>query len=227
MLPLEKKARKDGFLVIIGIDEAGRGPLAGPVVASAVFLKEYKFKSKIADSKKISPQEREEAFHEIWQKAHVGVGIMNESVIDQINILQATYLAMNTAVRQLMVNLKIPQQNEEGFHKKVCLFVDGNRFKNEHPYTYKTIIDGDEFVLSIACASIVAKVIRDRILNIYDRVYPQYGFGRHKGYATLAHKRALKEYGPSVIHRRSFHPDFSILSEEDEDHYDYKATTIR
>ena len=195
---------KKGFLWIAGIDEAGRGPLAGPVVASSVILKTKKFRYPIRDGKTITPRQREEAFHEIHQKAYVGVGIMSESVIDEHNILRATFLAMSNAVDQLVARLPLSATRQEDFQKSMILLVDGNRFQSRLPFAYQTIVDGDAKVLSIACASIVAKVIRDRILNIYDRVFPQYGFKTHKGYPTRAHKEALKVHGPSLIHRRSF-----------------------
>lgn len=198
----ESEANKDGFAFVIGIDEAGRGPLAGPVTAAAVLLKEKHFQKRIDDSKKLSATERVEAFHEIYQKAYVGVGIMSESVIDRNNILEATYLAMHNAVVDLIDGH--PECNNDSFLKNVFLFVDGNRFKSELPYSYKAIVDGDQHVLSIACASIVAKVIRDRILQTYDKIYPQYGFKSHKGYSTIEHKRAIRRHGLCLIHRKSF-----------------------
>jgi ribonuclease HII len=199
MLDYEDRLKKKGYQCVIGIDEAGRGPLAGPVVASAVVLHTKRFKNRIDDSKKMNPQEREEAFFEIYQKAYVGVGIMSEAVIDEINILQATFRAMSNAVEDLMY--KLPEERKED---KVCLLVDGNRFKSHLTYDHKTIIDGDAQVFSIACASIVAKVTRDRILNIYDKVFPQYGFRNHKGYCTATHRERIKEHGLCLIHRRTF-----------------------
>ena len=199
MLNFEKKAKTEGFNVIIGVDEAGRGPLAGPVVAAAVFLRTQKFSSPINDSKKISPLLREQAFHEIQKKAVIGVGIISETVIDRCNILMATFIAIERAVQELMS--RIPEcQNAQD----VCLLIDGNQFKSSLPYAYQTIVKGDEKVLSIMCASIVAKVTRDRILNIYDHIFPHYGFKQHKGYATEAHREVLQELGPCEIHRRSF-----------------------
>lgn len=184
----------------MGVDEAGRGPLAGPVVASAVLLKNRKFTSRIADSKKMSPSQRDKAFHEIYENAYVGVGIMNETIIDEINILQATFQAMNNAVENLCAQVK-----EECVRTQLYLLIDGNRFSKDVPYSYLTIVDGDAKVFSIACASIIAKVTRDRILNIYDRVFPEYGFRSHKGYPTVFHKQAIREHGLCLIHRKSFH----------------------
>jgi len=194
----ERLARQEGYTLLIGIDEAGRGPLAGPVVASAVSIVDPTFQSRIQDSKTISPRQREAAFLEIMDKAHVGIGIISEAVIDEVNILNATFLAMTNAVNQLFERLP-PQEH------KVLLMVDGDRFKSDLPYKSKTIVDGDAHVLSIACASIIAKVTRDRILVSYDRIFPQYGFAKHKGYPTAQHKEAIKINGLSPIHRRSFH----------------------
>ena len=204
MLDVESKLKRKGFRFIFGLDEAGRGPLAGPVVASAVFLKKNKFRSKIDDSKKLNPLQREEAFHEILEKAHIGVGIVSETVIDEHNILQATFHAMTNAVLQLTRRLPHSNVNHKDFALKVCLLIDGPYFKSDLPYAYQTIIRGDGAVLSIACASIVAKVIRDRILIAYDKIFPQYGFKDHKGYPTPRHKEAIRRHGLSIIHRKTF-----------------------
>lgn len=204
MFRFENQARRKGFRLIIGIDEAGRGPLAGPVVASAICLKKRKFRSKICDSKKINSRQREEAFHEILQNAHVGVGIMNEAIIDTENILRATFHAMAQAVYRLIMRLPVDEAHRKDLNRDVCLLVDGNSFKTDLPYFYRTIIGGDDLSASIACASIVAKVTRDRILNVYDRVFPQYGFRQHKGYPTKAHRAAIQIHGLSIIHRKTF-----------------------
>lgn len=195
MIDFELSIKDEGFDHIIGIDEAGRGPLAGPVVAGAVLIRDYRFTSKIADSKKISARQREAAFHEILENAAVGVGIISETVIDRINILEATYLAMNNAAAKVL---------QEAGHGRSCLLVDGNRFKSDLPADYKTVTAGDSKSFSIACASIVAKVIRDRILTAYDQIYPEYGFKQHKGYGTVKHRQAIVRHGPSLIHRKSF-----------------------
>ena len=213
MRAFEKKALQKGFELVIGIDEAGRGPLAGPVVASAVSLRTFRFKTRISDSKKLSPRQREEAFHEIFDQAYVGVGIISEAVIDEINILEATFVAMNNAVRQLVLRYSaVHKKNISAGH--VHLLVDGNRFKSDLPYSYQTVVDGDESILSIACASIVAKVTRDRILRTYDQIFPAYGFKEHKGYPTAQHKEVLKRLGPTLIHRRSFHPNLDFEEQE-------------
>ena len=204
MLCFEQQAKDRGHLLVLGIDEAGRGPLAGPVVAAAVCLREVTFENRIADSKELSPRQRTLAFPEIFEKAFVGVGIMSEAVIDEHNILQATFFAMRNAVVHLLGRL--PSELKEGIRRgrDVCLLVDGNRFISDLPYAYQTITNGDNRSLSIACASIVAKVSRDRMLTVYDRLYPQYGFLKHKGYPTQQHKQAIREHGLSPIHRRTF-----------------------
>jgi len=188
----EKKLSKFGYKLIAGVDEAGRGPLAGPVVAGAVILKELRFREEINDSKKLSPKKREKAYKEIIVKAVVGIGIVDEKVIDRINIYQATKRAMEIAVS----NLNIPPD---------IVIVDGTiKLKTACPS--RCIIRGDAKSLSIAAASIIAKVTRDSIMRKYDLEYPHYGFARHKGYPTKAHKAALKCHGPSPIHRFSFRP---------------------
>ncbi len=197
MLYYENKLKKKGYKVIIGVDEAGRGPLAGPVVAAAVALKTCRFRNRIDDSKKLTPRQRENAFLEIDRKALFGIGIVNEKIIDRVNILQATRLAMEQAVSELLDKLK--KKRRQNMH----LLVDGNvQLETLLPVT--NIIRGDSRSKSIACASIMAKVTRDRIMDIYDKAYPQYGFIKHKGYCTRLHRLALEKFGPSIIHRRSF-----------------------
>jgi len=190
MLSHEKKAKSRGFTVIAGIDEAGRGPLAGPVVASAVILTDLKFTHRIDDSKKLSPRKRELAYQEIITKAIVGIGTAPEDVIDQINIRKATILAMKNAVTNLGVD---PDY----------LLIDG-RLELDVPHKQKCIIRGDSKSLSIAAASIVAKVTRDRMMKSYHRLYPGYRFDLHKGYGTKAHIMKIKRFGLSPIHRRTF-----------------------
>lgn len=196
MLRYERKLKRKGFDLIIGVDEAGRGPLAGPVVASAVILKNSRFKNRIDDSKKLSAPARQKAFREIVKKSIFGIGIMNEKIIDRLNILKATQLAMEQAVSILVDKLNT---RSKGIH----VIVDGNVTLNIGlPYT--KIINGDSKSKSIACASILAKVIRDRIMELYDRIFPEYKFFKNKGYPTKEHIAILKELGPSLIHRKSF-----------------------
>jgi len=204
MLHYETQAQKEGLRFILGVDEAGRGPLAGPVVAAAVCLKDHHFKNAINDSKQMTPQAREEAFHEIFDKAYVGIGIISEAAIDIINILNASHMAMEMAVEKLIRSMPPEIISHKTFGRQVMLLVDGNIFRTQLLYQYKTVVEGDCKSLSIACASIIAKVYRDRILNAYDKIFPQYGFARHKGYPTEDHRLAIKKYGASMIHRRSF-----------------------
>ncbi len=181
-----------GTEFVAGMDEAGRGPLAGPVVAAAVIFPKDIFIPYVNDSKKVSAKRREELFHIIYEKAvGVGVGIVDNERIDQINILNATFLAMTQAVG----NLKPHPQH---------ILVDGTFFLEEHiPYT--NIIDGDAKCFSIAAASIIAKVTRDSLMREFDEIYPQYGFAKHKGYGTKRHLEAIHKFGLCEIHRRSFH----------------------
>jgi len=174
------------------------------VVASAVMLKSTSFRSQIADSKKLTLRQRHAAFHEIFERACVGVGIMNEAVIDEHNILRATWFAMTNAVRDLVPRLPSEMKPRIRQRKSILLLVDGNLFRTDLPYAYRTIVSGDNLSLSIACASIVAKVVRDRLLESYHKVFPQYGFFRHKGYPTRQHRAAIREFGPSPIHRMTF-----------------------
>jgi len=200
----ETQAQTQGLRFVFGVDEVGRGPLAGPVVAAAVCLHQFEFKNKINDSKQISPKAREAAFHEIFEKAYVGIGIIGENAIDIVNILNASHLAMEMAVKELIRRLPPEIVNKEGFATQVGLLIDGNIFRTELPYKYQLIVGGDAKCFSISCASIVAKVYRDRILEVYDKIFPQYGFAQHKGYPTEFHREAVKKYGSTIIHRKSF-----------------------
>ena len=188
----EERARQRGFRLIAGIDEAGRGPLAGPVVAAAVVLPDRYSHPDINDSKKLTSRSRELLFEVIRADAlAVGIGVVDSRVIDELNILRATLLAMREAVADLQV---VPD----------CLLVDGNQsVPLEIPQ--ETIVKGDGRSVSIAAASIVAKVSRDRIMEIYHRQFPYYNFFKNKGYGTAEHRRAIREHGFCKIHRRSFH----------------------
>jgi ribonuclease HII len=207
MLYYENKAKRNGYQFVIGVDEAGRGPLAGPVVAAAVSLKSRRFENRIYDSKRLRPLERERAFEEIRRKSAVGVGIIDEDIIDKDNILEATRQAMENAVFNLLANLFSKKELKKNkLSDKIFILVDGNHLSLNLPYKYKNIIAADTKSLSVASASIIAKVIRDRIMVIYDRLYPQYGFRKHKGYPTREHLKALRVNGPSKVHRASFGP---------------------
>ena len=198
MLYYERKFKRKGYNLIIGVDEVGRGPLAGPVMAAAVTLKTVRFKNRIDDSKKLTPSQREHAFGEIVNKSVFGIGIINERVIDRLNIAVATRMAMEQAISGLIDKLKTNHRHH------IHILVDGN-IKLDIDLPFTNIIRGDSKSKSIACASILAKVIRDRIMSLYDRIYPQYGFLKHKGYSTKEHRLALKRFGPSLIHRTSFY----------------------
>jgi ribonuclease HII len=188
----EHKFRRKGFTVIAGVDESGRGPLAGPVVASCVILHKKRFSNPIRDSKQLSAKRREAAYKEIADNATVGIGIIDETTIDEVNIYQASLRAMEVAVGNLGTT---PDY----------VLVDGiARLHITHPHT--CIKGGDAKSITIAAASIAAKVTRDAIMQRYDSRYPHYGFAQHKGYPTKAHLRALKRFGPSPIHRTSFTP---------------------
>jgi ribonuclease HII len=190
-LEIELSLWSKGIRNIAGIDEAGRGPLAGPVVAAAIVFPSGTLIKGVEDSKKLSEKRREELFPMIKEQAlSVGVGIVAHDVIDRVNILQATILAMHKAIDALTL-------------KPEFVIVDGNYFRhNEYPY--KTIIDGDEQSFTIAAASIVAKVTRDRLMREFHVQYPLYGFAQHKGYGTKQHLEAIRRYGLCDIHRRSF-----------------------
>jgi ribonuclease HII len=193
-LEFERAAHRAGFIRIGGVDEAGRGPLAGPVVAACVVLPEsLTGLDGLRDSKQVPPERRRELYlrlHELG--AAIGVGMVDNQTIDRLNILQATYLAMQRAV----AGLEIPPDH---------LLIDGNR---QPPWANSatTVVAGDARCLSIAAASIIAKVTRDRIMDDYDRLYPAWGFCRHKGYGTAEHLDAIRRFGICDLHRRSFQP---------------------
>ena len=199
----EKKLWKKGYKLVAGLDEAGRGPLAGPVVAAAVIFN-FKFPNKflikqfpmIKDSKKMTVKQREATYEFLTNHPDIkwGVGIVSEKVIDKINILEATKLAMKKAVGGV-------SDTPPDF-----LLLDGN-FKLENiNLPQKSIIKGDSKVFSISADSIIAKVTRDRIMQKYHKKYPEYNFLKHKGYGTKAHFASLQKFGPCKIHRKSFYP---------------------
>ncbi len=187
----ENECWQSGYRYVCGVDEAGRGPLAGPVVAAAVILPQNYWLEKINDSKKINVTLREKLFDEIYQTAlAVSVGIVSPEEIDRINILQATLCAMQKAVERLSVQPDV-------------VLVDG-RDAPELSVPCKAIIKGDSLSFTIAAASIIAKVTRDRMMQQYDLQYPQYGFAKHKGYGTRDHRERIMRFGASPIHRKSF-----------------------
>jgi ribonuclease HII len=196
-------------LFVAGIDEAGRGPLAGPVVAACVILDRGDFSDgnncEINDSKKLSKLRRKKIFFELKNKAKFGVGIVDEKIIDEINILEATKLAMLRAYLDLQKKYKISPQ---------IILVDGNfiPFKKQDKISeILAIVKGDQKSFSIAAASIIAKETRDQIMCDLDQKYPQYGFAKHAGYPTQFHREKIREHGICEFHRKSFEPIKSIL----------------
>ena len=195
----EKKLWKKGSKIVVGLDEAGRGPLAGPVVAGAVFIfkkdfSEIKKIKSVRDSKKLSGKKRKEVYDILINNPRIkwGIGVVSEKVIDKINIFEANKLAMKKAIKSLK-------------KKPDFLVLDGN-FKIDVPFNQKSIIKADKKVFSCSIASIIAKVTRDRIMERYHKKYPLYKFNRHKGYPTKLHFKLLKKHGPCKIHRKSFGP---------------------
>lgn len=196
MCSYEIKGYEDGVQFIAGIDEVGRGPLAGPVVTAAVILPNNIFIPKLNDSKKLSAKLRDELFEIIHEKAiAIGIGIRNEQCIDEINILNATKEAMKDAIYALN-----PQPD--------LLLIDAVKL-DDVKIKQKNIISGDALSVSIAAASIIAKVTRDRMIEEMEGLYPQYGFAKHKGYGTREHIDAIKKYGICPIHRISFTKNFT------------------
>ncbi|MCG9126111.1 ribonuclease HII [Candidatus Poribacteria bacterium] len=191
MYSYERASLKKGYKDIAGIDEAGRGALAGPVVAAAVILPIECTIEGLKDSKQLTSKQRELLVDVIQSKAiSVGVGIIDNYIIDKINILQATLQAMNKAVEQL------DQQPE-------YLLVDGSKMPDTH-ISGEAIPKGDNLSISIAAASVIAKTTRDRLMIEYDTTYPEYSFPKHKGYPTVLHRRAIAKFGPTEIHRKTF-----------------------
>ena len=196
MRELEDEKHAAGFKYIAGVDEAGRGPLAGPVYAAAVILPENTYIEGINDSKKLSAAKREKLYDEIIEKAAAyHISAVDEEVIDEINILNATFEAMKNAVSQLTPSADY-------------VLIDGNRMPPDMPIPGETVVKGDSKSISIAAASILAKVSRDRYISEQDKLYPGYGFAKHKGYGTKQHIEAIKQLGPCKIHRKTFIKNF-------------------
>ncbi|MFH1367927.1 MAG: ribonuclease HII [Elusimicrobiota bacterium] len=193
LISFDRDFRIKGYRVIAGVDEAGRGPWAGPVVAAAVVLPQDLRIEGIRDSKKLTPRKRERLFEEIKKSAaHVGIGIIDQYIIDSVNILQATFLAMKEALG------KIPVAPD-------LVLVDGHEIPGLK-WEQTAVIGGDDKSVSIAAASIVAKVTRDRIMVEWSIKYPEYNFQKHKGYGTKEHRDALLKFGPCPLHRKSYEP---------------------
>ena len=191
MWAIENACHEEGYAVICGVDEAGRGPLAGPVCAAAVILPDGLEIPGLTDSKKLTDKKRRELFPIIQEKAVAyGIGLASEQEIDAVNILQATYLAMERALAQLN-------------RKPDMVLIDGNRAK-DFGLPVRTVVKGDSLSANIAAASVLAKVTRDDLMIALAETYPQYGFAIHKGYGTKAHYAALTQHGASPVHRRTF-----------------------
>ncbi len=210
---------KQEFSFVIGIDEAGRGPLAGPVVASAAIVKHRDWQKMddktwdlVRDSKKLSPKQREKVFAFIAENFYVGIGICDHRTIDDVNILEATFLAMKKALSDLYskINRDLSAQEQNGVRRiqdsKYVVLVDGNKQIPNLSLYQKAVVGGDGIVKSISAASIMAKVTRDRLMLEAHAKYPQYGFDKHKGYGTKVHMEALHRIGPCEIHRQTFEP---------------------
>ncbi len=193
---IENEFYEKNVKYIAGIDEAGRGPLAGPVVVASVIMPEDSMIEGVNDSKKVSENKREKLYDLILNEAiSYGIGISYQEEIDEINILQATKKALTDAIKQMKI-------------KPNVILVDALTGIDTLKIPYKSIIKGDAKCYSIAAASIIAKVTRDRIMREWDKIYPEYGFASHKGYGTAKHIAAIKEFGPCPIHRRSFIKNF-------------------
>jgi ribonuclease HII len=198
LIQTECACRKSGFRVIAGADEAGRGPLAGPVVAACVIMPDDNLVLGVNDSKKLSEVRREELYEQIVKTAVAyRTGIIGQDVIDEINILCATRLAFKQAVESLEVT---PDY----------LYTD-RIDKLDITLPWEAVTKGDATIYSVAAASIVAKVTRDRLMREYDSQYPEYGFARHKGYGTAEHMEIIRKYGPTPLHRRSFLKNLGVL----------------
>lgn len=192
----EKKLYENNIHLICGIDEAGRGPLAGPVVVGAVILPEDSFIEGVNDSKKVSEKKREKLYEQITEKAIAySVGIVDQKTIDKINILNATKLGVKIALEGLK-------------EKPEIIMIDALNNIDTLGIPYISIIKGDAKCYSISAASIIAKVTRDRIMRQWDEVYPIYGFAKHKGYGTAEHIKVIKENGPCILHRKTFIKNF-------------------
>ncbi|HEX8974214.1 MAG TPA: ribonuclease HII [Patescibacteria group bacterium] len=226
---LEKILAENGYDLIIGTDEVGRGPLCGPVVAAAVVIKNSALLSElnsdselssdaskmwdlVRDSKKLSEKQREKVFDFIHEHFHVGIGLCDHETIDRINILEASFLSMKKAVQELLRLSELKPLNSQNTPKTIVL-VDGNKEVPNFSFEQQAVIGGDRLSKSIAAASIVAKVTRDRMMREFGKKYPGYGMEKHMGYGTKEHMDALAKLGPCEIHRKSFGPVRKCLNE--------------
>lgn len=199
---IEKNLYAQGVESICGIDEAGRGPLAGPVVVASVIMPKDSMIEGVNDSKKVSEKKREMLYEQIIKEAVAyGVGIIDQNEIDKVNILNATKEGLTTCIKELEKDL---QEKNRGFDKPEIILVDALTKIDTDGISYRSIIKGDAKSYSIAAASIIAKVTRDRIMRQWDEVYPEYGFEKHKGYGTATHIAAIREYGLCPLHRKTF-----------------------
>lgn len=191
LIQKENECRQKGYRIIAGADEAGRGPLAGPVVAACVIMPEDGLIPGINDSKKLSESKREELYEKIIETAVAyRTGIIGQDIIDELNILAATRLAFKRAIESMDI---MPDYLYTDMIDKLDISL---------PWT--PVVKGDAQIYSVAAASIVAKVTRDRLMREYDKLYPEYGFAQHKGYGTAEHREAIRKYGPTPLHRQSF-----------------------
>ncbi len=195
----EQQKISEGYAVIAGVDEVGRGPWAGPVVAAACILDYDKLPAEVRDSKKLSAKKREALAPLIEEHMQVALGEASAEEIDTHNILQATFMAMSRAVDNL------PQKPD-------FLFIDGNKIPPQIDIPAETVIKGDDKVASIACASIVAKVYRDKLMAKLAEIYPEYAWEKNAGYGTKAHQQGLAEYGVTEHHRKSFKPIAALMA---------------
>jgi ribonuclease HII len=214
----ENELRSNGYRIVVGVDEVGRGPLAGPVVVAACAIRDFSDLSDhgddpqwrlVRDSKTLSKKQRVNAFTFIKEHFYIGVGQSNPSTIDRVNILQATFLAMKKAI--VDIDRMIDKSGEYSSGEKMMILVDGNNMIPHFTREQMCVKKGDQIVKSIAAASIIAKVLRDTRMEQYDHIYPQYGFAAHMGYGTRQHIDALQKYGATPIHRKSFAPVKNVL----------------
>lgn len=216
---IEKELHGQSKNIVIGVDEAGRGPLAGPVVAGAVWVNpgilELNFEDRdlIRDSKSLSEKQRQK-IHDFLvgnELFTIGIGEVSHQMVDRLNILGATILAMRIAAEQV---IKKAAKQAKVSEENVCILIDGNRKIPKIEFEQRIFSKGDRNIFSIAAASIIAKVYRDEIMKRYHKKYPEYGFNSHKGYGTRFHMQQIQKIGPCEIHRRSFGPIRDVLGED-------------